>query len=281
MKTTRVTIVAAMGIVVACSNVMAETPLERGAYLVNGVAACGNCHTMQTPEGPVPGMELAGGLELPEPGVFVARASNITPDVETGVGGWTDDQLIVAIREGKRPDGSTIGPPMPFSLYRDLSDTDVRAMVAYLRSVPAVSNDVAASEYPFPLPPAYGPPVTTVADVDRGDPVAYGAYLAGPVGHCVECHSPPGPNGAPDHVNMRGAGGFAFHGPWGKSVSTNITPTGLGDWSDAAIKAAITTGARPDGSRLLPPMPFHFYANMTDEDLDAIVAYLRTLAPKG
>ncbi len=280
MINTRMTVVTAMAVAVS-GGVAAETLLERGTYLMNSIVACGNCHTVQTPEGPLPNMELAGGQELPEPGAFIAYASNITPDVETGIGGWTDEQLIVAIREGKRPDGTTIGPPMPFSLYRELSDTDAQAIVAYLRSVPAISNEVAASEYPFPLPPAWGPPVGTVPDVDRSDPVVYGAYLAGPAGHCIECHSPPGPNGAPDHVNMRGAGGFEFHGPWGVSTSSNITPTGLADWTDAEIKTAITTGVRPDGSRLKPPMGVYYYANISDEDLDALVAYLRALPPKG
>ncbi len=113
----------------------------------------------------------------------------------------------------------------------------------------------------------------------RDDKVAYGAYLAGPLGHCIECHSPMGPQG-PDWEHQLGAGGFEFPGPWGVSVSPNITPAGLAEWSDAAIKTVITQGLRPDGSRLLPPMPVTYYAKMTEADLDALVAYLRSLPEK-
>src|SRR3546814_6415100 len=81
------------------------------SYLMDSIVACGNCHTPRGPDGPLPGMALAGGLELSLPG-FVAYAPNITPDQETGIGGWTDAETITAIREGKRPDGSIIGPPM-------------------------------------------------------------------------------------------------------------------------------------------------------------------------
>jgi mono/diheme cytochrome c family protein len=257
-----------------------ETLLERGAYLMNGIVACGNCHTKQTPEGPMPGMELAGGFPIEEPGLFVAMPANITPDKETGIGNWTDAQIITAIREGKRPDGSIIGPPMPIGLYSKMSDGDVKAIVAYLRSVPAVKNKVPASTYKIPLPPAYGPPVTSVPETPRGDKVAYGAYLAGPAGHCIECHTP-FVKGRSD-FSRTGAGGMKFHGPWGVSVGANITPhakDGIAGYTDQQIKDAITKGIRPDGSRLMPPMGIVFYRNIDDADLDALVAYLRTLKP--
>ncbi len=271
------TLFAALSVFGIISAGQAEALLERGAYLMNGIVACGNCHTIQTPDGPMPGKELAGGMEIPEPGAFVAYVPNITPDVETGIGGWSDEEIIIAIREGRRPDGSIIGPPMPIDLYRDLSDTDVQAIVAYMRNIPAVRNKVPASQYNIPLPPSYGPPVGSVPDVDPADTVAYGAYLVGPAGHCTECHSPAGPNGVPDRENRLGAGGFKFHGPWGTSISPNITPVGIGNWSDDEIKTVITKGTRPDGSRLMPPMGISYYANINDRDLDAIVAYLRTL----
>src|SRR3954447_22711476 len=119
----------------------AETPLERGAYLVRTVAACGNCHTPKDADGrALADKELAGGLvfELP-----IARISvpNITPDPETGIGRWSDAELIAAIREGRRPDGRILGPPMPVEFYRGISDGDVRAMVAYLRAVKPVRNE--------------------------------------------------------------------------------------------------------------------------------------------
>ncbi|MDP6774783.1 MAG: cytochrome C [Rhodospirillales bacterium] len=264
----------------AAMPVAAETLLERGTYLMRSIVACGNCHTVQTPDGPAPGGELAGGLAI-KFDEFDAYPSNITPDVATGIGTWTDGQIIAAIREGRRPDGSIIGPPMPIGLYSRISDGDAKAIVAYLRSVPALSNKIPKSVYRIPLPPSYGPPVAGVPEVSRDDPVAYGAYLAGPLGHCLECHTP-FVKGRPDFDNALGAGGFEFPGPWGVSVSSNITPhadDGIADYSDAELKTVITTGVRPGGSRLLPPMGIAYYRNISDADLDALVAYLRSLKP--
>lgn len=259
--------------------VNAETLLERGTYLMRSIVACGNCHTPKGPTGELTNMELAGMANLEVNPGFTAHAANITGDMKTGIGAWSDDEIITAIREGKRPDGSIIGPPMPIGLYRGLSDRDANAIVAYLRSIPAVSNPVPDSDYKIPLPPSYGPPVGSVPEVSRDDKVAYGAYLAGPAGHCIECHSPMGPTG-PDIRNNLGAGGFEFHGPWGVSVSANITPTGLSKWSDSELEQMIRTGKRPDGSPMMPPMGYAYYANISDSDMAAIIAYLRSLPPK-
>lgn len=262
----------------------AETPLERGAYLVRAIAACGDCHTQLGPDGRPAGPELAGGAPIHGGDTFVAQPGNITPDPQTGIGGWTDGELIKAIREGVRPDGSIIGPPMPIAMYRGISDNDVQAIVAYLRSVPPVSATQSESEYRMPLPDSYGPPVGSVPDVPRDDKVAYGAYLAGPLGRCIVCHTPmAGKPPRRDYDNQLGAGGFAFDGAWGVSVSSNITPhpqDGLAAWTDEEIKRAITEGIGRDGTPLKPPMPFHFYAAMSRDDLDAIVAYLRSLPPR-
>jgi len=275
----RLAMIVSAGVLAGIATASAQTPLERGKYLMNSIVACGNCHTPQTPQGPVPGKELAGGTRFEE-GFGVAYAPNITPDPETGIGKWSDGDIIKAIREGKRPDGTTIGPPMPIVLYRGMSDADVQAVVAYMRATPPVVNKVAKSEYKIPLLPAYGPPITGVSAPPSTDKVAYGAYLAGPLGHCIECHSAPGANGAPDFANALGAGGMHFHGPWGVAIARNITPTNLKDWSDGDIKKAITTGVRPDGERLKPPMAYGYYKNIAADDLDAMVAYLRGLKPK-
>ena len=259
---------------------ISETPVERGRYLVETIGGCGNCHTPRGPGGVfAEGKHLAGGFVFDEK-PFRAVSSNITPDKETGIGNWTDDQIVKAIREGIRPDGSLIGPPMPFELYRKMSDSDVRAIVAYLRTVPAVSNKAEKSVYRIPLPPNYGLPVGAVPDVPRTDKVKYGEYLAGPVGHCVDCHTPL-VQGHRDWSRI-GQGGQPFEGPWGVSVARNITPhptDGLGGWTDAEIKTAITTGIGKGGAKLAPPMGFSFYAKMTGDDLDALVAYLRSLKP--
>jgi mono/diheme cytochrome c family protein len=253
----------------------AETPLERGTYLMTSIVACGNCHTVQTPNGPLPGRELAGGSEIPDEGM-IARMPNITPDKATGIGNWTDAQIVAAIREGRRPDGSIIGPPMPIGQYRAMSDADAAAIVAYLRQVPPVANTVAKSDYKFPLPPSYGPPVGSVTAPDRADKVAYGRYLTTALGHCIECHSPMGPQG-PEVATKPFQGGAVFKGPWGASVAPPLTAKHLGTWSDDEIKRAITTGVSRDGRHLTPPMGFGYYKSIAAADLDAIVAFLRTL----
>lgn len=257
----------------------AESALERGRYLMRAVVACGNCHTPQGPKGPLAGKELAGGVPFEEEPAFTSYSANITPHKTDGVGRWTEAQLITAIREGRRPDGTLIGPPMPIGLYRGMSDSDVKAVVAYLRSVPAVAGKAPKSAYKIPLPPSYGPPVGVVAEVPRSDAVAYGRYLAGPAAHCMECHSGPDANGVPDIAAKLGAGGLAIKGPWGVSIAANLTPTNLKRYTDAQIKTIITTGVRPDGTRLKPPMAVPYYAHMKAADLDAIVAYLRALPP--
>jgi hypothetical protein len=110
---------------------------------------------------PLPGMELAGGRIIAERGLR-AVVPNITPDLETGIGRWSDAEIAAAIRDGRRPDGTLIGPPMPIELYRGLSDHDLVAIVAYLRAALPVQHEVTErSTYPFPLTP-YGPPVANV-----------------------------------------------------------------------------------------------------------------------
>jgi mono/diheme cytochrome c family protein len=264
---------AALGLVAPAAAQDAAL-LERGRYLVEVTAACGNCHTPMGPQGPVPGRTLAGGMVFDEP-PFRAVAPNITPDPETGIGRWTDAQLARSIREGIRPDGTLIGPPMPFAFYRGLSDRDLAAMVAYLRTVPPVRNATEKSVYRIPLPPAYGPPVASVAP-PADNAVARGAYLAGPVAHCLECHTPMLPNGHSDMARL-GAGGMEFRGPWGIAVARNITPAGLGDWSDAEIERAIRTGVSKDGRQLFPPMAYAAYRQMSAPDMADLIAYLRSM----
>ena len=253
--------------------------LARGTYLMDSIVACGNCHVQRDKGKPLPDKGLSGGMVFDEK-PFKAYASNITPDAETGIGKWTDEQLGRAIREGIRPDGSVIGPPMPIGFYRGISDGDLKAIIAYLRAQPAVKNAVPKSEYRIPLPKSYGPPIRKPVNApSRNDPVKYGAYLAGPLGHCMECHTP-WVKGVPDMKRL-GAGGNPFHGPWGVSIARNLTPheSGLRDWSDQEIARAIREGVRKDGTRLKPPMAYDWYRNINDEDMTALIAYLRSLRP--
>jgi mono/diheme cytochrome c family protein len=271
------TILAGLLMAGAMALAHAETPIERGEYLVRGPAGCGNCHTPMGPNGFVAEQEFSGRL-VEDVEAFTAYAPNITPGGR--VAQWSDAELKKAIREGLRPDGSLIGPPMPFSMYRGLADADLDAMIAFLRTVPAVDNTTPPSVYRIPLPPAYGPPVESVTAPERGPTADYGAYLAGPVSHCMECHTPMGPQG-PMLDSALGQGGFEFHGPWGVAVSSNLTSheDGLKGYGDDEIKTMITKGERPGGSKMFPPMPYPFLAKMTPDDLTAVVAYLRSLPP--
>jgi mono/diheme cytochrome c family protein len=151
-----------------------------------------------------------------------------------------------------------------------------------LRTIKPVKNTVPDPVYKMPQVhhaiPGGEKPYTEAMMANKVDK---GFYLAS-VGHCFECHTPMGPRGR-QFADKFGAGGFEFPGPWGVSVSRNITQSktkGIGAWSDAEIKKAITEGVSKDGSKLKPPMGFGYYAHMTGDDLDAVVAYLRTVPAK-
>ncbi len=253
--------------------------MARGKYLMEGPVACANCHVARGPQGqPLFDKGLSGGMVFDDK-PFTARAANITPDAQTGIGNWTDAQLAKAIREGVRPDKSLIGPPMPIEFYRHLSDDDLAAIIAYLRAQPAVANAVPKSEYRMPLPPSYGPPVKNVKAPSPANKVKYGEYLSN-IAHCMECHTPRDNKGMLVRASW-GAGGLQIPGPWGVSVSRNLTPheTGLKNWTDAEIAKAIREGVSKDGKPLKPPMGFGFYKTITDADMSALIAYLRSLKP--
>ncbi len=211
---------------------------------------------------------------------FRAYAANITPDPDTGIGKWTDAQLAKAIRTGVRPDKSIIGPPMPIEFYRHISDSDLAAIITYLRVQPAVKNEMPKSQYNIPLPPSYGSSIKNVKAPATSDKVKYGEYLAN-IGHCMECHTPRNDKGMLQLGNL-GAGGQVFKGPWGESVARNLTPhkSGLKDWTDAQIAKAIRSGVDKNGQPYKPPMAFDFYKNINDADMSALIAYLRSLKPQ-
>jgi mono/diheme cytochrome c family protein len=266
--------------------------VDRGRYLVETVAFCGICHNSRGPDGRmVPGMELAGGrvfvldelrtvlADLP-PGDIRAVAPNITPDPETGIGQWTEAQMATAIREGRRPNGSLIGPPMPMNLYRGLSDRDLTAIVTYVRSVPPKHNAITQrSTYPFPVEPS-GPPIDHVAD-PADNPVARGAYIAGPLAHCIDCHTPVIGVAKRDWTRT-GAGGAPFAGRSGIVASRNITPAAIGDWTDQQMRDVLTTGVGRDGRALHPTMSARapVFSRFTDSDMIDLIAYLRSLPPQ-
>ncbi len=260
----------------------AETPAERGSYIVNGILTCGNCHTPRGPGGVWDmSKQLSGGPRTWDEVTFKVKGSNITPDRETGIGKWSDADIERALLAGVRPNGTQIAPIMPYGFYRVFTPADIDAVVAYLKSVPAVGNAVEPPIYKAAMrvdtPPGAN---KAMSEADMADPVKRGFYLA-TIGHCMECHTPL-VNDVHDYAQL-GKGGRPFPGPWGVTIARNITShqtAGLGAWSDVEIKAAITQGVRKDGTKLKPPMAFPLYATMTDKDLSAIVAYLRTVPPK-
>jgi mono/diheme cytochrome c family protein len=261
---------------------LAQTSVERGSYLVNTIMTCGNCHTPKGPPAAVAGKDFSGGLTWDEP-PFKVTAPNITQDKETGIGDWTDAQIKTMILTGKNPHGIQEAEVMPTAFYPVLTPGDLDSIVAYLRTLTPVKNKVADPVYKIALPHHVFPGAEkSYSQADLSDKLKRGFYLA-TIGHCMECHTPFAPPGGPDFKNSLGKGGREFPGPWGISKSRNITSSktaGIGDWTDAEIKTAITQGKRKDGMPLKGPMGYQYYAKMTDADLDAVIAYVRTLPPK-
>jgi mono/diheme cytochrome c family protein len=278
----RLVIIFAAALVAAAGGAFAETPVERGSYLVNAFMACDGCHT------PRPGGEFnmakrfSGGLQVWNEKAYTVRGSNITPDRATGIGSWSEADLKRALTEGVRPSGVHLAPQMPFAFYKILTPRDLDAVVAYIRSAEPVSNQVPppvykAEAHAVLIPGAEKP----LPEEALRDAVKRGFYLA-TISHCMECHSRR-PDGTQDYANWYGKGGFEFTGPFGPVAARNITshPTkGIGGWTDAEIKRALTQGLGRDGRTFKPPMARQIYfSKMTDDDLAAIVAWVRTIPP--
>ena len=274
-------ILAALALAAAAGAANAQSDLvKRGDYLVNTIMTCANCHSPKGPPAAVAGKDFSGGLSWDEP-PFKVTAPNITSDKETGLGSWTDAQIKTLLRTGKRPNGVQIAEVMPTAFYGIITERDMDAIVAYLRTIKPIANKVPDPVYKMQIPhQAYPGSEKPWTEAMMGDKVKKGFYLA-TIGHCMECHTPFGQRGK-DFVGDLGKGGMEFPGPWGKSVSRNITsgPKGLAAWTDAEIKTAVTTGKSKDGSPLKPPMGYPYYAHVTGDDLDAVVAYLRTVPAK-
>jgi mono/diheme cytochrome c family protein len=278
---TFVVAVVAASVVLRANIARADTPVERGSYLVNTIMTCGNCHSPKGPPNVVAGKDFSGGLTWDIP-PFKVTAPNITQDKETGIGTWSDNDIKKLMRTGMRPNGVPIANIMPTGFYGIITDSDMDAIVAYLRTLKPISNKVADPIYRMAAPAQTFPGAEKPDTPDMlNDKLKRGFYLA-TVGHCMECHTPE-VKGRHDWTADLGRGGFEFPGPWGVSVSRNITSSkskGLGDWTDADIRRAMTTGVDKDGNKLKPPMGFAYYAHMADTDIDAVIAWLRTVPPK-
>jgi hypothetical protein len=221
----------------------------------------------------------------------VVAAQNITPDPETGLGKWTDGEILRAIREGVDRNGDALFPMMPYMHLRTMCDEDAKSVVVYLRALKPVRNQVAGKHIDFPVnlfikfapKPLDGP----VSAPDPNNSVAYGKYLT-TIGGCYECHTP--------HDDKNGliadkpfAGGWEMRGPWGRVVTANLTPhpdTYIGQATKEAFIGRFRAFASfdPKAAPTTPPgrntvMPWLAFAQMTDHDLGAIYDYLKTVKP--
>jgi mono/diheme cytochrome c family protein len=261
-----------------------EARVERGKYLVEGPAHCFFCHTehdLSQPTFPSNIAKKGAGWELPIPELNNIASRNITPDVETGIGSWSDDEVARAIREGIRKDGTALFPVMPYIEYSSMDDEDVKAIVVYLRTLAPVRNQVPARNLPFPLEhivKTIPKPITTPVKHASATPQERGSYLVTLAG-CGGCHTI-----ADDGVPRPGlafGGGQKFDLPGGKIIHTlNITPdaSGIQHYDEGLFIQVIRTGSLP-GRMLSPVMPFEYFKNMSDEDLRDIFAYLRAQPP--
>jgi mono/diheme cytochrome c family protein len=252
--------------------------IERGRYLA--VAGdCASCHTV-----PGSGQPFAGGRPIETPFGTVVGA-NITPDSETGIGAWSDDQFVRALREGKGHDGELLYPAMPYPYYTKLTESDALAIRAYLNTVTPVRNAVVSNTLPFPLDIRQGMAAWNALYFTSGefkpDPAKStewnrGAYLVEGLGHCGACHTPKSALGGDD--NAHAFQGYALQG-WFAPNITNDSERGLGRWSVADIAAYLKNGHNPTtaSTGIMAEEITLSSSHMIDADLTAIATYLKAL----
>lgn len=258
--------------------------VARGDYLYRTVSVCGACHSVGGEEDP--DAPQAGGREFTEAGLGKIYTSNITPDVETGIGGWSDSEVIRAIREGIGKDGRLL-LFMPSDIFNTMSDADVQAMVAYLRSLEPARNQVPENKVSLlgrimlsflisPPPQVDGP----ISAPPPGPTDEYGEYLANSVAPCAACHTPRSQGKVVK--SKLWSGGNAFHTDEGTIYSSNLTSdpeTGIGNWTEAQFFQAMRSGVTPGDEVMRIPMPWPQLRNMTDDDLKAIWLHIRSVPP--
>jgi mono/diheme cytochrome c family protein len=282
----------------ATAEKIAPTPerLARGRYLVHHVSICTDCHSERTMAYALPFKPNRTGVggfvwseQIKFPGVLAA--SNLTPDKETGLGNWTDGEILRAIREGVDRDGNALFPIMPYQHFRALSDEDGKSIVAYLRTLQPQRYDKPKKALNVPLnfiekfiPEPLAAPVPAP---DRSNHLAYGKYLT-TIASCGECHTPKDDKGKPI-PGQELAGGWQMDAPTFHVKTANITPhpsTFVGRATKAEFIGRFRAFANFDpatapqtqkGRNTL--MPWISYSGMTDEDLGAIYDYLKTVPP--
>jgi mono/diheme cytochrome c family protein len=254
---------------------------KRGLY-ISKAAGCVGCHTEEKKDA----QPYAGGRALKTPfGTFFGP--NITPHPQSGIGRWSEQDFVRAIRQGRRPDGAHYFPAFPYPSFTKITDQDLRDLWAYLRSLPQSSRANQPHDLRFPFgwrwlvwgwkllffsPGPFAPDPAKNATVNRG------AYLVNALGHCGECHTPRNFLGGPKR--SRHLAGAKL--PDGKTSAPNLTPTRLKKMSDAELKEILKTGMTADGDVLSESMSEvvqETTSQLTPQDLDAVIAYLRSLPP--
>lgn len=265
--------------------------LARGQYLNDHVVGCTTCHSQRDWNrfsGPVkPETQGAGDQEFALGPAGVLYSKNITP---AGIGNWTDGELMRAVTQGVSKDGTPLFPLMPYPHYGAMAEDDVRAVLAYVRTLKPVTSTPRPRKLNFPLNlivRTIPGPNTFGKRPSPDDKVAYGKYMVG-AALCSDCHTPIDDQGTP-LPGMDFAGGMEFLETGYRVRSANITPdanTGIGSWTEQQFidkfKAFETTPAATLGESEKAQntvMPITAYAGMTREDLSAMYAYLRTLKP--
>ena len=260
--------------------------MQRGEYVVRSMAGCLFCHSEldTSVEGlPIKAGTAGSGRSFADDGIPFLVAPNITPDPDTGAGTWTDDMLARAIREGIGHDGRTLFPMMPYVNYRSMSDEDLASVIVYLRSLPPVRKSLPGSQVPFPVSRFINnvpePIHVPVPPPDLSTPEKRGKYVTTMAG-CGDCHTPMDDKGQ-FIAGLEFAGGnwFVFRDRE-KRWAANITPgvNGIPYYDDALFVETIRTG-RVRERKITDLMPWAHYGGMTDEDLKAIFAFLKTVKP--
>lgn len=265
-------------------TLQAQESADKGAYLT-AAGGCYGCHTDIKNNG----APFAGGRPLETPfGIFYTP--NITPDPETGIGSWSDEDFLTALNEGVSPSGHYYFPAFPYTTYTKMTDEDALAIKSHLMSLTPVTQENRPHDVSAPFSWRWlqwgwrllffndGP---YVPPANASDPVVRGGYLVEALTHCGECHTPRNFLGGTDS-SLYLAG--AANGGEGEKVS-NITPdvaTGIGDWSEADLVSFMKDGMMPDFDNVQGSMEEvidHSLSKLTDEDLAAIAAYLKSIPP--
>jgi mono/diheme cytochrome c family protein len=261
---------------------LAQGDPKRGEYLAKA-AGCLGCHTVESKPGEAPdkATPYAGGRALKTP-FGTCYGPNITPHPQSGIGRWSEADFMRALREGRRPDGAHYFPAFPYPSFTLINDADLRDLFAYLRSLKPSERQnqehelgffyrwrflVGVWKWLFFTPGPFVPDPAARPVLERG------RYLVTALGHCGECHTP---------RNFLGATRKDRFLAGAKDVAPNLTPTRLAKKGDGELKEFLRTGLTPDGDVAAESMA-EVVQNTTSQlaaaDLDAVVAYLRSIPP--